>query len=147
MTEQAEEAMRLSAALAQAANSAALSGEIALKKEALAAREEEIARLHQRIAEMDVRAQAAMGREIALQQQLAALHSSTSWRITAPLRFAKHLLTRFLTFNNRLSNALVSSPRTELPVTDQLDLNAEPNNVRRLYLRLVRTRERIWASR
>jgi len=147
MTEQAEEAIRLSAALAEAANSAALSGEIALKNEALAAREEEIARLHQRIAEMDVRAQAAMGREIALQQQLAALHSSTSWRITAPLRFAKQLLTHFLTFNNRLSNALVSSPRTELPVTDQLDLNAEPNNVRRLYLRLVRTRERISASR
>ena len=62
MTEQTEETIRLSAALAQAANSAALSGEIALKNEALAAREREIARLHQRIAEMDVRAQAAMGR-------------------------------------------------------------------------------------
>ena len=39
MTEQTEETIRLSAALAQAANSAALSGEIALKNEALAARE------------------------------------------------------------------------------------------------------------
>ena len=40
MTEQTEETIRLSAALAQAAkDSAALSGEIALKNEALAARE------------------------------------------------------------------------------------------------------------
>jgi hypothetical protein len=150
MTEQAEEATRLSAAFVQASNSAALSGEIAVKNEALAAREAEIARLRQRIAEMDTRAQAAMGRETALQQQLAALYSSTSWRIAAPLRFAKRLLTHFLTFNNRLplaSGPLVSSQRTELLVDDQLDLNAEPDNVRHLYLRLVRTRERISGSR
>ena len=155
MTEQVEEATRLSAAFAQAAKaweslSAALSGEIALKNEALAAREAEIARLHQRIAEMDARAKAAMGRETALQQQLAALYSSTSWRIAAPLRFAKHLLAHFLTLNNRLppvSGALVDSQRTELLVTDQLDLSAEPDNVRHLYLRLVRTRERISGSR
>jgi hypothetical protein len=167
MTEQAEEATRLSAAFAQAAKawkslSTALSGEIALKNEALAARETEIARLHQRIAEMDARARAAMGRETALQQQLAALYSSTSWRIAAPLRFAKHLLAHFPTLNNSLravvhvrsakhfgvppllpvSGALVDPQKTEL-LSDQLDLNAEPDNVRRLYLRLVRTRERI----
>jgi hypothetical protein len=207
MTEQAEEATRLSAAFAQAAKvweslSAALSGEIALKNEALAARETEIARLHQRIAEMDawgraavgretalqqqlvaaeaeitrlhqriaemdVWARAAMGRETALQQQLAALYSSTSWRIAAPLRFAKHLLAHFLTLNNRLrgmvhvpsgkhfeapplppvSGALVDPQRTELLVTDQLDLSAEPDTVRHLYLRLVRTRERMSGSR
>jgi hypothetical protein len=172
MTEQAEEATRLSAAFAQAAKaweslSAALSGEIALKNEALAARETEIARLHQRIAEMDARARAAISRETALQQQLAALYSSTSWRIAAPLRFAKHLLAHFLTLNNRLrgmvhvqsgkhfeapplpsvSGAPVDPQRTELLVTDQLDLSAEPDNVRHLYLRLVRARERISGSR
>lgn len=99
---------------------------------------------------MDARAQAAMGREIALQQQLAALYSSTSWRIAAPLRFVKHLLAHFLTFNNRfspLSSALVDSQRTELLISGQLDLSAEPDNVRHLYLRLVRTRERISGSR
>jgi hypothetical protein len=172
MTEQAEKATRLSAAFAHAAKawesrSAGLSREISLKSEALAARETEIARLHQRIAEMDARARAAMGRETALQQQLAALYSSTSWRIAAPLRFAKHLLAHFPKLNNRLramvhvqsgknfeapplppvSGALVDPPRTELLVTDQLDLNAEPENVRRLYRRLVRTRERISGNR
>ena len=55
-----------------------------MKNEVFAAREAEIARLHQRIVEMDARAQAAMARETALQQQLAALYSSTSWRIARP---------------------------------------------------------------
>jgi hypothetical protein len=50
--------------------------------EALAACETEIARLHQRIAEMDAHARAAMGRETALRQQLAALYSSTYWPIS-----------------------------------------------------------------
>jgi glycosyltransferase involved in cell wall biosynthesis len=77
--------------------------------EALAACETEIARLHQRIAEMDAHARAAMGRETALRQQLAALYSSTSWRITAPLRFAKHLLAHFLTLNSSL-RAMVHAP-------------------------------------
>ena len=122
MTEQAEEATRLSAAFAQAAKageslSAALSGEIALKK-ALAAREMEIARLRQRIAEMDAHARAAMGREAALQQQLAALYSSTSWRIAAPLRFAKHLVAHFPTLKEwlsltRLLNRNIPTPRHE----------------------------------
>ena len=130
--------------------SAAPSGEIAVKNEVLAAREAEIARLHQRIVEMDARAQAAMGRETALQQQLAALYSSTSWRIVAPLRLAKNLMTHFLTPHKRLpleSGDLVSSQKTELLGTDELNLNAEPDNVRQLYLRLVRTRERISGNR
>ena len=55
-----------------------------MKHEVLAAREAEIARLHRRIVEMDGRVQAAMGRETALQKQLAALYSSTSWRIVPP---------------------------------------------------------------
>jgi hypothetical protein len=138
-----------------------------IRNEALAAREKAIARLHQRIAEMDAHARAAMGRETALQQQLAALYNSTSWRITAPLRFAKHLLAHFLTLNHSLramvhvqsgkhlealplppvSGAPVDPQRMELLLTDQLDLNAEPANVRHLYLRLVRTRERISGSR
>jgi hypothetical protein len=138
-----------------------------IRNEALAAREKAIARLHQRIAEMDAHARAAMGRETALQQQLAALYNSTSWRITAPVRFAKHLLARFLTLNHSLramahvqsgkhlealplppvSGASLDPQRMELLVTDQLDLNAEPANVRHLYLRLVRTRERISGSR
>jgi hypothetical protein len=171
MTEQAEEATRLSAAFAQAAKaweslSAALSGEIALKNEALAARETEIARLHHRIAELDARARAAIARETALQEQLAALHSSTSWRVAAPLRFARHLLAHFPKLHNRLramvhvqtgksfeapplpvSGALVDPQRTELLLTDKLDLNAEPANVRLLYLRLVRARERISGNR
>jgi glycosyltransferase involved in cell wall biosynthesis len=110
MTEQAEEATRLSIAFAPAAKaweslSGALSGEIALKNEALAARGVETARLHQRIAEMDAPARAAMGRERALKQQLAALYSSTSWRIGAPLRLAKHLLAHFPTPKEWLSLA------------------------------------------
>ena len=155
MNEQAEEANDCPPPWAKAAKvweslSAALSGEIAMKNEDFAAREAEIARLHQRIVEMDARAQAAMGRETALQKQLAALYSSTSWRIVAPLRLAKYLMIHFLTFHNRLppgSGDLVSSQKTELLVTNQLNLNAEPDNVRQLYLRLVRTRERISGNR
>src|SRR5262245_37252832 len=121
MTEQAEEARRLSAAFAQAAKaweslSGALSGEIALKNETLAARETEAARLHQRIAEMDAPARAAMGRERALKQQLATLYRSTSWRIGAPLRLAKHLLAHFPTLKEWLSltrslNRNIPTPR------------------------------------
>ena len=66
MTEQTEEATRLSAPFAESAKageslSAALSREIALKNQTIAAREAEIARLQQRIAEMDARSRAAMG--------------------------------------------------------------------------------------
>jgi glycosyltransferase involved in cell wall biosynthesis/plasmid stability protein len=106
MTEQAEEATRLSAQAAKAWEilRAALSGEIVPKNEALAARETEIA-LHQRIAKMEAPARAAMGRERALKQQLAAVYSSKSWRIGAPLRFAKYLLAHFPTPKEWLSSA------------------------------------------
>ena len=154
MTEQVEEANDHRTPLAQAAKaleslSAALSVEIAMKHEVLAAREAEIARLHRRIVEMDARAQAAMGRETALQQQLTALIQFYVLARRRPLRLAKYLMSRFLTFHKRLplgSGDLVSSQKTELLATDQLNLNAEPDNVRHLYLRLVRTRERISAE-
>jgi hypothetical protein len=45
------------------------------------------------------------------------------------------------------SGDLVSSQKTELLATDQLNLKAEPDNVRQLYLRLVRIRERISGNR
>ena len=155
MNEQAEEANDCPPPWAKSTKvwerlSAAPSGEIAVKNDVFAAREAEIARLHQRIVEMDGRVQAAMGRETALQKQLAAPYSSTSWRIVAPLRLAKYLMTHFLTSHKRLplgSGDLVSSQKTELLATDQLNLNAEPDNVRQLYLRLVRTRERISGNR
>ena len=121
-----------------------------MKHEVLAAREAEIGRLHRRIVEMGARAQAAMARETALQQQLTALYNSTSWRVATPLRFAKYLMSRFLAFHKRLplgSGDPVSSQKTELLAIDQLNLNAEPDNVRQLYLRLVRTRERISGNR
>jgi hypothetical protein len=101
----------------------------------------EIARLHERIAQMEARIQAAIDRERALQQQLAMLYSSTSWRISAPLRFVKRHLVHFLTNHLPPASAALLDSRTCIP--DQLDLNAEPANVRHLYLRLVRTRERI----
>jgi FkbM family methyltransferase len=99
LTERAEEAARLShavdAARAKAASqgatfshatsaweraSTALTSEITLKNEAIAAREAEIARLNQRIAKMDAWGQAATARETALAQQLSAREAEIAVR-------------------------------------------------------------------
>jgi O-antigen chain-terminating methyltransferase len=77
--------------------STTLAGEITLKIEAIAAREAEIARLNQRLQELEERAIAAREAEIArlnqrlqeLEERLAAVYRSTSWRMTAPIRGAK----------------------------------------------------------
>jgi SAM-dependent methyltransferase len=53
-------------------SSSALTGEIALKNEAIAARDAEITRLNQRVAEIDAERHAAIARETALTQQLFA---------------------------------------------------------------------------
>jgi FkbM family methyltransferase len=201
------------AAFARATNvweslSAGLTGEIAQKNRALAAREAEITRLNQRTAEMDAWGQAALAREVALKQQLTALSGSTSWRVAAPLRFVsrsarwlaggtwawmtlkpgsrprrvarrisfglanriiawphvaaftKQLLGHFPALKDRLRAIVhaqrresfeavaVSDPRkTKLLPIDPLDLSAEPEGVRRLYLQLVQTRERVSRSR
>jgi SAM-dependent methyltransferase len=90
-----------SAALAQAAKAwasanAALTKEIALRNGALAAHETQITWLHRRIAEMEASTQEAMATArqqqlatVQLEQQLAMVYRSTSWRFSAPLRLAK----------------------------------------------------------
>ena len=83
-----------------------LGGELAHLKEEyttlqdeLAERADQVAHLHDVVAEKDAWGQAAMAHEAALRERLSMaelqiewLHQSTSWRLTAPLRFVRRCL-------------------------------------------------------
>ena len=76
-----------------------LHAELAAERETLAARDAELDRLHNVIVEKDAWGQAAMAHEAALRERLSMaelqiewLHQSTSWRLTAPLRFVRRCL-------------------------------------------------------
>jgi hypothetical protein len=64
------------------------SGQVATQQ--LAAREAEIARLSQRIAEMTACGQVVMQQLAAREAEIITIYGSMSWRITAPIRGAKH---------------------------------------------------------
>ena len=63
---------------------------------ALEAREAEIARLSQRLADMDVSASELMLQNATLKQQLVAVYHATSWRVTAPLRLVSRMARWFI---------------------------------------------------
>jgi FkbM family methyltransferase len=213
LTQRADEVARLSqfldtARAEGAAQGAALARATNAWESLSATREAEIVRLNARIVEMDRRGQAALSREVALKQQVAALSGSTSWRVAAPLpfvsrnarwlargtwawmtlkpgsrprraarrislglanriiawprgaAFTKRLLSHFPALKDRLRAMVhaqrrknfeavaVSGPQKTKPLLiDSLDLSAESEGVRRLYLRLVQTRERASRSR
>jgi GT2 family glycosyltransferase/glycosyltransferase involved in cell wall biosynthesis len=72
----------------------ARTGEVTVLQRAAISRDAQLANLNQTIVEHDV---ALAEREIqisSLQSTISALHASTSWRVTAPLRVAKRLLGR-----------------------------------------------------
>ena len=102
----------------QAREAERLSAEAHLNADELAAREVEISRLKSCVAEMETQKHLATAREETLTQQitalqaaLAAIHRSTSWRVTMPMR----ITAKFLKRRTRVTSGAPAATTTRPP--------------------------------